>query len=35
VSAAFAAFLAMCQEIRDANIHSQLQDDLVKHFVDA
>jgi hypothetical protein len=31
VPAAFAAFLAMRQEIRDANTHSQLQDDLVKH----
>jgi hypothetical protein len=31
VPAIFAAFLAMCQEIRDANTHSQLQDDLVKH----
>jgi hypothetical protein len=35
VPAAFAAFLAMCQEIGDTNIHSQLQDNLVKHFVDA
>jgi hypothetical protein len=31
VTAAFAVFLAMRQEIRDANTHSQLQDDLVKH----
>jgi hypothetical protein len=31
VSAAFAAFLAMLQEIRDANTDSQLQDDLVEH----
>jgi hypothetical protein len=31
VSAAFAAFLAMRQEIRDANTHSLLQDDLVEH----
>jgi hypothetical protein len=31
VPAAFVAFLAMHQEIRDANIHSQLQDDLVEH----
>jgi hypothetical protein len=31
VPAAFAAFLAMRQEIRDANNHSQLQDDLVEH----
>jgi hypothetical protein len=29
VPATFAAFLAMHQEIRDANTHSQLQDDLV------
>jgi hypothetical protein len=35
VPVAFAIFLAMCQEIRDANTHSQLQDDLVEHFVDA
>jgi hypothetical protein len=31
VAAAFAAFLAMCQEIRDANTHRQLQDNLVEH----
>jgi hypothetical protein len=31
VPAAFTAFLAMRQEIRDANTHSQLQDDLVEH----
>jgi hypothetical protein len=31
VPAAFAAFLAMRQEIRDANTLSQLQDDLVEH----
>jgi hypothetical protein len=31
VSAAFAAFLAMRQEIRDANTHGQLQDNLVEH----
>jgi hypothetical protein len=31
VPAAFASFLAMHQEIRDANTHSQLQDDLVKN----
>jgi hypothetical protein len=31
VPAAFAAFLAMRQEIRDTNTHSQLQDDLVEH----
>jgi hypothetical protein len=31
VPATFAAFLAMRQEIGDANTHSQLQDDLVKH----
>jgi hypothetical protein len=31
VPAAFAAFLAMSQEIRDANTHSQLLDDLVEH----
>jgi hypothetical protein len=31
VPAAFAVFLAMRQEIRDANIHSQLQDDVVEH----
>jgi hypothetical protein len=31
VPAAFAAFLAMLQEIRDKNTHSQLQDDLVEH----
>jgi hypothetical protein len=29
--AAFAAFLAMRQEIRDSNTHSQLPDDLVEH----
>jgi hypothetical protein len=29
--ATFAAFFAMWQEIRDANTHSQLQDDLVEH----
>jgi hypothetical protein len=29
--APFATFLAMRQEIRDANTCSQLQDDLVKH----
>jgi hypothetical protein len=27
----FAVFLAMRQKIRDANTHSQLQDDLVEH----
>jgi hypothetical protein len=31
VPATFAAFLAMRQEIGDANTHSQLQDDLVEH----
>jgi hypothetical protein len=31
VPAAFAVFLAMRQEIRDVNTHSQLQDDLVEH----
>jgi hypothetical protein len=31
VPTAFASFLAMRQEIRDANTHSQLQDDLVEH----
>jgi hypothetical protein len=31
VPAAFAVFLAMRQEIRDANNHIQLQDDLVEH----
>jgi hypothetical protein len=31
VSAAFVSFLAMHQEIGDANTHSQLQDDLVEH----
>jgi hypothetical protein len=31
VPAAFAAVLAMRQEIRDINTHSQLQDDLVEH----
>jgi hypothetical protein len=31
VPTAFAAFLAMCREIRDENTHSQLQDDLVEH----
>jgi hypothetical protein len=31
VPAEFAAFFAMRQEIRDANTHSQLQDDLVEH----
>jgi hypothetical protein len=31
VPAAFAAFLAMRQEIRDTNTHSQLQDDLVEY----
>jgi hypothetical protein len=30
VPTAFAAFLAMRQEIRDANTHRQLQDDLVE-----
>jgi hypothetical protein len=31
VPIAFASFLAMHQVIRDANTHSQLQDDLVEH----
>jgi hypothetical protein len=31
VPAKFTAFLAMRQEIRDANTYSQLQDDLVEH----
>jgi hypothetical protein len=31
VAAAFPTFLAMCQEIRDANTHRQLQDNLVEH----
>jgi hypothetical protein len=31
VPTAFAAFFAMRQEIRDANTHSQLQDDLVEY----
>jgi hypothetical protein len=31
VLATFAAFLAMRQEIQDANTHSELQDDLVNH----
>jgi hypothetical protein len=31
VPAPFADFLTMHQEIRDANTHSQLQDDMVKH----
>jgi hypothetical protein len=31
VPTAFATFFAMRQEIRDANTHSQLQDDLVEH----
>jgi hypothetical protein len=35
VPIAFAVFLVMRQEIQDANTHSQLQDDLVEHFVDA
>jgi hypothetical protein len=32
MSAAFFAFLATHQEIRDANTHSQWQHDLVNHF---
>jgi hypothetical protein len=31
VPAAFSTFLAMCQQIQDANTHSQQQDDLVEH----
>ena len=31
VPAEFAAFLAMHQEIRDAQVHTQLQNDLVEH----
>jgi hypothetical protein len=31
VLAAFAAFLAIRQEICDANTHSRLQDDLLEH----
>jgi hypothetical protein len=31
VPVAFAAFLAMRQEIQDANTNNQLQDDLVEH----
>jgi hypothetical protein len=31
VPAVFATFLAMRQEIRDENTHSQLQDDLMEH----
>ena len=31
VPAAFAAFLARRQEIRDTNTHNQLQEDLVDH----
>jgi hypothetical protein len=31
VPLAFAVFLAGCQEVRDTNIHHQLQDDLLEH----